>query len=142
MSELSPSIETTPEIRETAQKDRLVGLSANGRKVLERRYLRKDGKGKLIETPEQMFRRVAHNIAQAELLHDRTTDVEKVEEDFYEMMAGLEFVPNSPTLMNAGRELQQLSACFVLPVEDSIDSIFEIIKNTAMIHKSGGGTGF
>ncbi len=119
-----------------------IDLSPNARSVLEKRYLRKDRDGKVIETPEGMFRRVARNIASAEKIFDENADIKAVEEEFYEIMAGLEFIPNSPTLMNAGRDLQQLAACFVLPIDDSIDSIFEVIKNTALIHKSGGGTGF
>ena len=118
------------------------GLSANSIKVLEKRYLRKNAEGRVIETPEQLFRRVANNIASADLLYDPDFNVKKLEDEFYAIISTLEFLPNSPTLMNAGRELQQLSACFVLPVEDSMESIFEAIKNTALIHRSGGGTGF
>ena len=118
------------------------GLSANSRKVLEKRYLKKDSEGCVIETPEELFRRVAHNIASSDSYYDPDYNVAKLEDEFYSIIYNLDFLPNSPTLMNAGRELQQLSACFVLPVEDSMESIFEAIKNTALIHRSGGGTGF
>jgi ribonucleoside-diphosphate reductase alpha chain len=120
-----------------------VELAENARTVLERRYLAKDSQGEIVETPEGLFRRVAHNLAQAELNYGCDEDrLREVEEQFYEIMTRLDFLPNSPTLFNAGRPLQQLSACFVLPVPDSIEGIFETIKYTAMIHQSGGGTGF
>ena len=122
-----------------------VALSENARVVLERRYLARDDSGRSIETPEGMFGRVAANVAQAELKYTPLGDPQDValwEERFYNLMADLDFLPNSPTLMNAGRDLQQLSACFVLPITDSIEGIFESIKHTALIHKSGGGTGF
>ena len=118
----------------------MVKLTKNAMKVLEKRYLRKDENGKVIETPEQMFRRVAKNIAKADEKYGG--DVKKTEKEFYDMMVNLYFLPNSPTLMNAGTSIQQLSACFVLPVEDSMDKIFETLKHTALIHQSGGGTGF
>jgi ribonucleoside-diphosphate reductase alpha chain len=119
-----------------------IKLSDNALRVLERRYLAKDGEGKVIETPQQLFRRVAQHISSAELFYDSKADVSLWEETFYQLMANLDFLPNSPTLMNAGRELGQLSACFVLPIEDSMESIFNAVKYTALIHKSGGGTGF
>jgi len=115
-------------------------LTKNAIMVLEKRYLLKDREGKIIETPDEMFRRVAKNIAEADRRYGG--DVKKAEEDFYKLMSNLDFIPNSPTMMNAGTSIQQLSACFVLPIEDSMEGIFDSIKNTALIHQSGGGTGF
>ncbi len=118
-------------------------LSENALVVMDRRIVRRDDRGEPLETPDECFRRVAQNLSQAELRFGGTeADRAAAEELFYRLMASLDFLPNSPTLVNAGRELQQLSACFVLPVPDSIDGIFEAIRNTAIIHKSGGGTGF
>lgn len=117
-------------------------LSANALKILRKRYLEKDEKGRPIETPEKMFRRVAKAVSRADGKYRSKKEVRRIEEEFYQVMFHLEFIPNSPTLMNAGRRLGQLSACFVLPIEDSIESIFGTIKHMAIIHQSGGGTGF
>ena len=118
-------------------------LTENAEVVLRRRYLSKDRDGNILEDADGLFRRVAVNLSQADLNHG-ASDAERqsTEDRFYDVMRRLELLPNSPTLMNAGRELQQLSACFVLPVEDSLDQIFTKVKQTALIHKSGGGTGF
>jgi ribonucleoside-diphosphate reductase alpha chain len=120
-----------------------IELSENSIKVLERRYLKKDNQGNVVESPSDLFHRVARAIAEPERKFGASPDeLKAVEETFYTMMSSLEFMPNSPTLMNAGRPLGQLSACFVLPIEDSMESIFDAVKHTALIHKSGGGTGF
>lgn len=120
-----------------------LNLSENAVKVLEKRYLKRDKDGNCIEKPEDMFRRVADTIAAGDLKFGKSeSDVKKLSDRFYKAITSRYFMPNSPTLMNAGRELGQLAACFVLPVEDSLEGIFETVKNTALIHKSGGGTGF
>ncbi len=124
------------------QKKNGLNLSANALKVLKRRYLRKDADGNEIETPDQMIGRVAHHVAMAEKSYTTSDQATKTEKEFYAMMTELKFLPNSPTLMNAGTELGQLAACFVLPVEDSMEGIFDALKYAALIHKSGGGTGF
>ena len=117
-------------------------LPLNAITILAARYLRRDENRRIIETPRQLFMRVAKTIAEVDLLYDSSADVEKTTKEFFDMMVNFEFLPNSPTLMNAGTELGQLSACFVLPVDDSIEGIFTTLKHAALIHKSGGGTGF
>jgi ribonucleoside-diphosphate reductase alpha chain len=120
-----------------------LNLSQNALKVLEKRYLKKNEEGTITETPAELFKRVAKNIASADLNYGSSNaEVETLETSFYEMLASLDFLPNSPTLMNAGRKLGQLSACFVIPIDDSMESIFDAVKHAAIIHKSGGGTGF
>ena len=120
-----------------------LNLSANAAEVLKRRYLLKDERERVIETPSQMFARVAKAIARAEQNYGKSkAEVKKIEQRFYLLMRNLEFLPNSPTLMNAGTDLGQLAACFVIPVEDSIEGIFGAVKDMARIHQSGGGTGF
>src|SRR4030065_1673872 len=120
-----------------------ISLTQNALKVLGKRYLKKDEAGKVVETPEELFRRVAKTVAAADANYGASEkDKENLEEEFYGMLTSLAFLPNSPTLMNAGRRLGQLSACFVIPVEDSMESIFDAVKSAAIIHKSGGGTGF
>lgn len=118
-------------------------LGVNAVKVLQRRYLRRNSTGEVVETPSQMLGRVAHAVAKVDGLYGKgAPEIAATEERFYDMMASMEFLPNSPTLMNAGTRLGQLSACFVIPVEDSLESIFDAVKATAIIHQSGGGTGF
>ena len=119
------------------------GFADNALRVLRARYLKKDEQGRCTESPRDMFRRVAKAIADAETVYDSDPEVRSEWEDrFYSLMISRRFMPNSPTLMNAGREMGMLSACFVLPVGDSINEIFDSIKYTALIQKAGGGTGF
>lgn len=119
-----------------------LNLTVNTLEVLKKRYLIKDNNRNVIESPEALFRRVAKCVAKAENSYSPGSDSSRIEEQFYLMMRNLEFMPNSPTLMNAGTSMGQLSACFVIPVEDSIDGIFKAVKNMARIHQTGGGTGF
>lgn len=121
---------------------KVITLSEGALIVLAKRYLKKDSSGNVIETPEEMFSRVADDVARAERVFDKKADAKRQSEAFYAALSSCEFLPNSPTLMNAGRRLQQLAACFVLPVGDSLDEIFTSVKETAKIHQSGGGTGF
>lgn len=119
-----------------------VKLSPNALTVLEKRYLKKDQQGRIIETPEEMFHRVARAVAEAESRFHPDAEIEATKRKFERLLTRKWFIPNSPTLINAGRPPGQLASCFVLPIEDSLDSIFESLKHAALIHKSGGGTGF
>ncbi len=120
-----------------------IDLSENAVRVLKRRYLKRDEEGNLLEEPVDMFIRVARNVSSAEKKYGKTEkEVMEIERQFFDIMSDLDFLPNSPTLMNAGKELQQLAACFVLPVGDSMSEIFEALKETALIQKSGGGVGY
>ncbi len=138
------SIKKPIDLKINLEKDNLTkNFSENAVTVLKKRYLAKDTNGFIIENISGMFERVSSNISEADYNYKSSKEqVEKLKSDFYDEMTNLRFLPNSPTLMNAGRPLQQLSACFVLPIEDSMGSIFETLKNTALIHQSGGGTGF
>lgn len=121
----------------------ILNLTPNALTVLKKRYLKKNKEGQVIETPGELLHRVAAFVASADAIYGiETTEVKQTEQVFYELMSSLSFLPNSPTLMNGGRRLGQLSACFVLPVDDSMTSIFDAVKAAAIIHKSGGGTGF
>ncbi|XUX00189.1 MAG: adenosylcobalamin-dependent ribonucleoside-diphosphate reductase [Dehalogenimonas sp.] len=117
-------------------------LTPNAIRVLEKRYLGRNKLGEVIETPKEMLHRVARSVAKAELIYDGNADIEAIEEEFYKLISSLEFLPNSPTLLNAGTGSGTLSSCFVLPVPDSLEESFETVKDTAVIHKSGGGIGF
>lgn len=124
------------------QRSSGIQITGNALRILQERYLKKNSRGKPIETPEDMFHRVAGTVAKAELIYDSQANIKSREEEFYQVMANFDFLPNSPTLVNAGRPLGQLSACFVLPIEDSMKSIFGTMRDAALIQKSGGGTGF
>ena len=117
-------------------------LSKNTLRVLSARYLLRDAQGQVIETPKQLFESVAHSVAYAELLLGSARQADYWEDKYYNLLTSQDFLPNSPTLMNAGKPLGQLSACFVLPVEDSMEGIFEAIKQMALVQRTGGGTGF
>lgn len=123
---------------------KITTLSDNAKVVLDKRYIIKDKEGNPLETHEQLFYRIAKAVAEVERDYVDTdkVDIDRLVIDFYHLMTNMEFLPNSPTIMNAGIPNGQLSACFVLPVHDSMESIFETLKHTALIHKSGGGTGF
>lgn len=125
----------------SAEKGYNSGFSLNSIQILQKRYLLKDKEGRIIETPKEMFKRISNAVAVADNAH-QDADENKSEKKFYQLMTNLEFLPNSPTLMNAGTPINQLSACFVIPVKDSIEGIFDALKNMAIIHKSGGGVGF
>ena len=133
---------TKPDAKIKQREVSNLDLTESALRILEARYLKKDIRGNLTETPEEMFRRVANAVASAELSYDAKADIRAVEDEFYRIMANLEFLPNSPTLINAGRKLGQLSACFVLPVDDSMELIFDAVRSAAIVQKSGGGTGF
>ena len=120
----------------------LGAISENALKVLRARYLRRDAGGHIIETPDQLFQRVARAVSEAELQYGTPAEARLWEERFYGMLTALDFLPNSPTLMNAGTPLGQLSACFVLPIHDSMESIFDALRDMALIQRTGGGTGF
>ncbi|MBF0328124.1 MAG: vitamin B12-dependent ribonucleotide reductase [Nitrospirae bacterium] len=126
-----------------SEATKILSLTSNARTVLEKRYLARNEEGKVTETPEELFMRVAGHVASADAIYGKSEgDVSALADEFYDLMTSLYFLPNSPTLMNAGKKLGQLSACFVIPVDDSMDSIFDAVKCAAIIHKSGGGTGF